>query len=87
LANREIQLPTWQLKNDKFDLFRPQALIDTLEFLENNILGLFENLLVSLTEKVLASSLVIGLIDKEEQDRDPDCPKRYELVPVLRPTD
>jgi hypothetical protein len=87
LANREIQLPTWQLKNDKFDLFRPQALIDTLEFLENNILGLFENVLVSLTEKVLASSLVIGLIDKEEQDRDPDCPKRYELVPVLRPTD
>jgi hypothetical protein len=85
LANREIQLPTWQLKNDKFDLFRPQALIDTLEFLEKNMLGLFENLLVSLTEKILTSSLVIGLIDKEERDRNPDCPKRYELVPVLRP--
>jgi len=74
LANREIQLPTWQLKNDKFDLFRPQALIGTLEFLEQNILGLFENLLVSLTEKVLAPLLAIGLIDKEEQDRNPDCP-------------
>ncbi len=87
LANREIQLPTWQLKNDKFDLFRPQALIGTLEILEQNILGLFENLLVSLTEKVLAPLLAIGLIDKEEQDRNPDCPKRYELVPVSRPTD
>jgi hypothetical protein len=87
LANREIQLPTWQLKNSKFDLFRPQALIDTLEFLEKNILGLFENLLVALTEKVIASPLVIGLIDKEEQDRNLDCPKRYELVPVIRPPD
>jgi len=87
LANREIQLPTWQLKNDKFELFRPQALIDSLLFLEQNILGLFENLLVALTEKVLVSSLAIGLIDKEEKDRDPDCPKRYELVPVPRPTD
>jgi hypothetical protein len=87
LANREIQLPTWQLKNDKFDLFRPQALIDTLELLEQNILGFFENLLVSLTEKVLSSSLAIGLIDKEEKDRNPDCPKRYELVPVPRTTD
>jgi hypothetical protein len=87
LANREIQLPTWQLKNDKFDLFRPQALIDSLGFLEENILGLFENLLVALTEKLLTSSLAIGLIDKEEKDRDPDCPKRYELMPVLRPAD
>ncbi|WP_426411570.1 hypothetical protein [Bradyrhizobium ganzhouense] len=87
LANREIQLPTWQLRNDKLDLFRPQALIDTLALLEQNILGLFENLLVALTEKVLASSLAIGLIDKGEDDRDPDCPKRYELVPVLQPND
>jgi hypothetical protein len=87
LANREIQLPTWQLKNDKFDLFRPQALIDTVEFLEKNILGLFENLLVYLTEKTLNSSSIIGLIDKEEQNRDPDCPKRYELVSVLRSSD
>ncbi len=87
LANREIQLPTWQLKNDKFDLFRPQALIESLTFLEGNILGLFENLLVALTEKVLPSSLAIGLIDKEEKDRDRDCPKRYDLMPVTRPTD
>jgi hypothetical protein len=87
LANREIQLPTWQLKNDKFDLFRPQALIDSLVILEQNILGLYENLLVSLTEKILVSSLAIGLIDKPEQDRDPDCPKRYELIPVPRPAD
>jgi hypothetical protein len=87
LANRQIQLPTWQLKNDKFDLFRPQALIDTLGFLEQNILGLFENLLVSLTEKVLTPSLAIGLIDKEEQDRNPDCPKRYEVVLEPRPID
>jgi hypothetical protein len=85
LANREIQLPTCQLKNDKFDLFRPQALIESVEFLQKNILGLFENLLVALTERVLASSSLIGLIDKEEQDRDPDCPKRYALVPVVRP--
>ncbi|MET3906295.1 hypothetical protein ABID59_000616 [Bradyrhizobium sp. S3.3.6] len=87
LANREIQLPTWQLRNDKLDLFRPQALIDTLGLLEQNILGLFENLLVALTEKVLVSSLAIGLIDKGEDDRDPDCPKRYELVSVLQPND
>jgi hypothetical protein len=87
LANRQIQLPTWQLKNDKFDLFRPQALIDSLEILERNILGLFENLLVSLTEKILTPSLAIGLIDKNEQDRDPDCPKRYELVSVPPPND
>jgi len=86
LANRQIQLPTWQLKNDRFDLFRPQALIDTIELLEKNILGLFENLLVSLTEKMLTSTS-IGLIDREEQDRDPDCPKRYELVPVLQSSD
>lgn len=87
LANREIQLPTWQLRNDKFDLFRPQALIETLVLLEQNILGLFENLLVALTEKTLASSLAIGLIDKGEDDRDPDCPKRYEVVSALRPND
>ena len=87
LANREIQLPTWQLRNDEFDLFRPQELIDSLVFLEQNILGLFENLLVALTEKVLVSSLAIGLIDKEEKDRDPDCPKKYELVPASRPID
>jgi hypothetical protein len=87
LANREIQLPTWQFKNDKFDLFRPQALVDTLGFLEGNVLGLFENLLVCLTERTLSSSSLIGLIDKEEQDRDPDCPKRYELVPALRSPD
>jgi len=46
----------------------PQALIGTLEFLEQNILGLFENLLVSLTEKVLAPS-VGNWIDRQREAR------------------
>jgi hypothetical protein len=81
LANRQIQLPTWQLKHQHFDLFRPQALIDTVESLQNNILGLFENLLVSLTERAADLSRFC-LIDKDEQDRDPNRPKRYELIPA-----
>ena len=83
LANRQIQLPTWQLKHPNLDLFRPQALIDTLELLENNILGLFENLLVCLTERTSDLSQ-FNLIDRDEQARDPNRPKRYELVPALQ---
>jgi hypothetical protein len=84
LANRQIQLPTWQLKHPGIDLFRPQALIDTLELLEGNILGLFENLLVCLTERASDLSSFVCVIDKGNQDRDPDCPKRYEITSALR---
>lgn len=51
LANRQIQLPTWQLQHPKLDVFRPQRMIDTLELHQNNILGFFENLLLELTNR------------------------------------
>jgi hypothetical protein len=79
LPNRQIQEPTWQLKHPSLDLFRPQNLLYGLKLHETNILGLFENLLVVLVEKVSSLPFPITLIDKAESDRDPDCPKRYDL--------
>lgn len=88
LPSRQIQLPTWQLKHSQLlDVFRPQMLIETLEILQANILGLFENLLVVLADKTVRLPTPIALIDKEEKDRNPECPKRYELklfMPTLQ---
>jgi hypothetical protein len=80
LPNRQIQLPTWQLKHPKLDVFRPQTMVETLEIYRENILGFFENLLFTLTDKAIKLPMPIGVIDREEQGRDPDCPKRYEIT-------
>ena len=80
LPNRQIQLPTWQLKHPRLsDVFRPQMLIETLRIHEANLLGLFENLLVVLTDKSVTLPLPLALADLAEEDRNRDCPKRYEL--------
>jgi hypothetical protein len=54
-------------------------MIETLRLHQNNILTLFENLLVVLTDKVIKLPVPLGIIDTEESDRDPDCPKRYKI--------
>jgi hypothetical protein len=82
LPNREIQLPTWQLKHPKLDLFRPQNMIETLDIHQSNILGLFENLLVELVDRAGTFHLPVEIVDCAERDRDPECPKRYFLRAV-----
>jgi hypothetical protein len=77
LASREIQLPTWQMKHPTLDVFRPQNMVTSLHLHQSNILTFFENLLLLLTDKVIPFSL--GYLDQEEEQRDPDCPKRYVL--------
>jgi hypothetical protein len=77
LANRQPQLPTWQLKHPQLDNFRPQNMVTALTFYRDNILTFFENLLLELTDKVIPSP--VEVIDKDKSGRDPDCPKRYEL--------
>lgn len=84
LPSREIQLPTWQFKHPKFPhMFRPQQLVGALEIHQANLLGFFENLLVVLTDKSIKPPVQIAFIDKKENDRDPECPKRYELQLLL----
>jgi hypothetical protein len=83
LPDRQIQSPTWQLKHPKLDLFRPQDLVGQLRIHQSNILGLFENLLVLLVDKAASLPVPVALIDKKETDRDPDCPKRYDLQFVI----
>jgi len=84
LPSREIQHPTWQLKHSKPDFFRPQNLIEQLDIHQANILGLFENMLVVLVDKSMKLPMPIALIDKEEKDRNPECPKRYDLQILLQ---
>jgi hypothetical protein len=80
MPDRQIQLPTWQLKHPKFsDLFKPQQLLETIETHRNNILGFFENIFILLLEKTLNLKTPISIIDIDENDRNPDCPKRYEI--------
>jgi len=84
LPNRQIQLPTWQLKHREFlDVFRPQQLVETLQLHQNNILTLFENLLVALIDKVIKLPAPFAIVDMAESDRDPDCPKRYRIAPAI----
>ena len=80
LPNRQPQLPTWQLKHSKLDNFRPQNMVTALEFYRDNILTFFENLILELTDKAFKLPMPVGVIDKDESGRDPDCPKRYELT-------
>jgi hypothetical protein len=85
LADRTIQLPTWQLQHPSLlDAFRPQQLIETLEIHRGNILTFFENLLVVLFSKVTSPGVAIEVVDIQEKDRNPDCPKRYECTLVLQ---
>jgi hypothetical protein len=86
LPSRQPQLPTWQLKHPKLDNFRPQNMVTALEFYRDNILTFFENLLLQLTDKAVELPAPVGVIDKEEGGRNPDCPKRYEFA-FYPPTD
>lgn len=82
LANRQIQLPTWQLFHPEFDLEKPQDLIETCKICMSNLLGLYENLFIGLIEFILPK-LPEGLYwvfeDFPEDQRDGDCPMRYRL--------
>jgi hypothetical protein len=82
LANREIQLPTWQLKHPSLDVYRPQNMIEGLRIHQNNILGFFENLLLLLTDKSIQLPFPLEVIDGDEKGRDPNCPKRYQIRAV-----
>jgi hypothetical protein len=86
LPSRQPQLPTWQLKHAKLDNFRPQNMVTALEFYRNNILTFFENLLLELTDKAVELPVTVGVIDRDETARNPECPKRYEFA-FLPPID
>ena len=75
LASREIQLPTWQMKHPRLDVFKPQNMVQSLVLHRDNILSFFENLLLVMTDKTI--TFPVEFIDQEEEHRDPDCPKRY----------
>lgn len=82
LPNRQIRLPTWQLRHPRHDLDRPQALVDACRPCVTNMLGLFEDLFISLFEAVLRElppgfSWEIASID--QKDRNPSAPVRYVL--------
>jgi len=80
LPDRQLQLPTWQMKHPKFEsVFRPQNMIETLTIHRDNILGFFENMLLLLTDKIMHLPMPIEVIDLKETDRNPDCPKRYKI--------
>lgn len=80
LPNREIQLPTWQIKHSTLDMYRPQAMIEALNNLRLNVLGFYENLLVELVDKAMQFPFPIGIRDIPEHERNPECPKRYAIV-------
>lgn len=80
LSNRQVQLPTWQLKHSQHpDLIRPQAMVEALRTHQNNILTFFENLLMVVTDKAIKLPFPIVVTDIEESRRNPECPKRYKL--------
>ena len=83
MPTRQPKLPTWQLKHPKLDNFRPQNMVTALELYQNNILTFFENLLLVLTDRTIRLPSPVGIIDRDESGRNPDCPKRYEFTHVV----
>ena len=82
LANRQVQLPTWQLFHPSVDLKAPQALLESADIVIQNLLGLFENLFIFVIQEVLPSppsGLQWFIDDIPATRRDPKCPQRYVL--------
>jgi hypothetical protein len=55
-------------------------MVEALTNLRLNVLGLYESLLVALVDKAVQIPFPIGIRDIPEQERNPECPKRYAIV-------
>lgn len=84
-ANRTITLPTWKFIHPDYDMARPQNLLDAFTYCINNLLKLYEDLLVMLTEGHQPSWMGINFESIDEEDRDIICPMRWRYEVLVAP--
>jgi hypothetical protein len=69
-----FKAPTWQLNNEKESSIIP----DMATFIENT-LGLCEDILVILLEKLPKNNIPLVIVEIPEQERNADCPVRLQV--------
>lgn len=77
--DRVIRLPTWRLFHPEYDLNRPQDVLKSEYYCYNNILKLFEDLLVLCFGGRLHWASGIKFDSIPEDERDADCPMRWRI--------
>ncbi|MGE4489212.1 MAG: hypothetical protein AB7E95_06695 [Kiritimatiellales bacterium] len=78
-----ITLPTWRFVHPNYDMARPQNLLDVMNICIENILNFYEDLLITLLDGHLPSSIKITFETIPEKDRDKDLPVRYRFRQYL----
>ncbi len=81
--NRNIRLPTWRFKHPRFDMDRPQNLLEVFEICIDNLLKFYEDLQIALLDGHLPPPLEITIKEIPEQLRDRNMPMRYSFVTTL----
>ena len=77
--DRQLWLPTWRLVHPELGHTQQQNLLDVFEICIHNLLKLFEDLLLVLGDRHLPSEVKIGFHSIAEDQRDPECPMRYQV--------
>ncbi len=78
-ADRKIRLPTWRFINSKYDMARPQNLLDVFEICINNLLKFYEDLQLTLLDGHLPPIIKIAFETIPEEQRNPEMPFRYKF--------
>ena len=78
-ADRQVRLPTWRFVHPDFDMARPQNLLDVFSTCIDNLLKFYEDLQVVLLDGHMPTQVKINLDVVSEDDRNPDCPMRYNI--------
>ena len=77
--DRTIRLPTWRFVHPKFDMMRPQNLLDVFHINLHNLLKFFEDLQVVLTDGHQPPNMGVEYTAIEEDLRDPEMPMRFDI--------
>lgn len=77
--NRAVRLPTWRFVHPKFDMMRPQELLDVFHITLHNLLKFFEDLQVVLTDGHQPPNMSVEYVAIEENLRDPEMPMRFDI--------
>ena len=83
-SDRTIMLPTWRFVHPDYDMARPQNLLIALDNCRNNLLKLYEDLLVMLTDGHQPPWMAVSFESVNEKQRNPVCPMRWKFD-VLAP--
>ena len=77
--DRTIRFPTWRFVHPKFDMMRPQNLLDVFHVNLHNLLKFFEDLQVVLTDGHQPPNMGVEYTAIEEDLRDPEIPMRFDI--------